>query len=87
MNIFIYKSLIIFLLIFLTFHLTFNYALRSVERKIDNIGSKENIEIFKNEIRKQIKDSIKKDELFDKEDAILLKKFLDKVKNEINKQN
>ena len=87
MKIFIYKILLIFLFIFITFHLTFNYALRSIERKIDTIGSKENIEIFQNEIREQIKESIQKDEILNKEDAILLRKFLEKVRSEIYKQN
>ena len=87
MKIFIYKSLLIFLFIFITFHLTFNYALRSIERKIDTIGSKENIEIFQNEIREQIKESIQKDKILNKEDAILLRKFLEKVRSEIYKQN
>tara|TARA_B100000941_G_scaffold287801_1_gene263594 strand:- start:375 stop:638 length:264 start_codon:yes stop_codon:yes gene_type:complete len=87
MKIFIYKSLLIFLFIFITFHLTFNYALRSIERKIDTIGSKENIEIFQNEIRAQIKESIQKDKILNKEDAILLRKFLEKVRSEIYKQD
>ena len=87
MKIFINKNLLIFLFIFITFHLTFNYALRSIERKIDTIGSKENIEIFQNEIREQIKESIQKDEILNKEDAILLRKFLEKVRSEIYKQN
>ncbi len=83
MRIFIYKTLFIFLLIFITFHLTFNFAIRTVERKIDVIGSKENIEVYKEEIRKQLRDSINKDRLINKEDAILLRKLLDKIKSEI----
>ena len=85
MKIFIYKTLVIFLLIFITFHLTFNFAIRNVERKIENIGSKENIEVYKEEIRKQLLNSINKDDLINKEDAILLRKFLDKIKNKIYK--
>ncbi len=85
MKIFIYKTLFIFLLIFITFHLTFNFAVRTVERKIDVIGSKENIEVYKEEIRKYLRNSIKKDQLINKEDAILLRKFLDKIKSEIYK--
>ena len=83
MRIFIYKTLFIFLLIFITFHLTFNFAIRTVERKIDVIGSKENIEVYKEEIRKHLRNSINKDQLINKEDAILLRKFLDKIKSEI----
>ena len=85
MKIFIYKTLFIFLLIFITFHLTFNFAIRTVERKIDVIGSKENIEVYKEEIRKHLRNSINKDQLINKEDAILLRKFLDKIKSEIYK--
>ena len=85
MRIFIYKTLFIFLLIFITFHLTFNFAIRTVERKIDVIGSKENIEVYKEEIRKHLRNSINKDQLINKEDAILLRKFLDKIKSEIYK--
>ena len=85
MKIFIYKTLFIFLLIFITFHLTFNFAVRTVERKIDVIGSKENIEVYKEEIRKQLRNSINKDQFINEEDAILLKKFLDKIKSEIYK--
>ena len=85
MRIFIYKTLFIFLLIFITFHLTFNFAIRNVERKIENIGSKENIEVYKEEIRKQLLNSINKDDLINEEDAILLRKFLDKIKSEIYK--
>ena len=85
MRIFIYKTLFIFLLIFITFHLTFNFAIRTVERKIDVIGSKENIEVYKEEIRKQLRNSINKDQFINEEDAILLKKFLDKIKSEIYK--
>ena len=85
MKIFIYKTLFIFLLIFITFHLTFNFAVRTVERKIDVIGSKENIEVYKEEIRKHLRNSINKDQLINKEDAILLRKFLDKIRSEIYK--
>ena len=69
MRIFIYKTLFIFLLIFITFHLTFNFAIRTVERKIDVIGSKENIEVYKEEIRKQLRNSINKDQFINEEDV------------------
>ena len=80
MKIFIYKSLIIFLLVFLAFHLTFNYAKRSIEREIYNFSSKENIEIIKDEIREKVKNSIEKEDLINNEDALLLRKFLKKLK-------
>lgn len=83
MKLFIYKSLFVFLLIFLAFHLTFNYALRTVERKIDNFTSKENLDYLKNELRNHIKETISKDDIINEEDSILLKKLLEKIKKEI----
>ena len=83
MRLFVYKSLFIFLLIFLAFHLTFNYAVRTIENKIENFTSKENIDYLKDELREQIREAISKDEYINKEDAILLKKFLEKIKKEI----
>tara|TARA_E500000178_G_scaffold331455_1_gene364373 strand:- start:3166 stop:3459 length:294 start_codon:yes stop_codon:yes gene_type:complete len=83
MKLFIYKSLFIFFLIFLAFHLTFNYAVRTIENKIENFTSKENIDYLKDELREQIKEAISKDDIVNKEDVILLNKFLEKIKKEI----
>ena len=87
MKLFIYKSLVIFLILFLGFHLTFRSAQRSIERKIDNLTSKENIDVFKDNIRKQIKEIIEKDQIINKEDALLIRKLLEKVQKEIYEQN
>ena len=54
------------------------------ESKLDSISSKENIVTIKKKIRDEMSESIKKDQILDKEDAILIKKFLDKIKSEIN---
>ena len=85
MKIFVYKSLIVFFIVFLAFHLTFNYALRSLERKLVNFTSKGNIEFLKEELRNQLEEAVEKEELIKKSDALLLRKFLDKVKKEIYK--
>ena len=55
MRLFVYKSLFIFLLIFLAFHLTFNYAVRTVENKIKNFTSKENIDYLKMSLENKLK--------------------------------
>ena len=54
------------------------------ERKLDNKYSKENILIIQEKIREEISNSIEKDQILNKEDAILIKKFLNKIKDEIN---
>ncbi len=87
MKIFIYKSLIIFFLIIVGFKLTFSYMQKTIERKIENLGSKENIDLIKDKIRLQIKDAIKKEDLIKKEDAVLINKFLEKIKKELEEDN
>ncbi len=83
MKLFIYKSLIVFFLVILGFQLTFNYAKKEVERKIDEISSKENIDEVKDSLRNQIKEAIKKDDLIKKDDVILINSFIEKIKNEL----
>jgi len=83
MKIFIYKSLIVFFLVIVGFKLTFTYAQKSIERKIDNLGSKENIDLIKDKIRSQIKDAIKKEDLIKSEDVVLINQFLEKVQREL----
>ena len=83
MKLFIYKSLIVFFLVILGFQLTFNYAKKEVERKIDEISSKENIDVIKDSLRNQIQEAIEKDDLIKKDDVILINNFIEKIKNEL----
>ena len=87
MKIFIYKSLIIFFLIIVGFKLTFSYIQKTIERKIDNLGSKENIDIIKETLRNQMKDALEKDAFIKKEDADLINKFLEKIQRDLNNKN
>ena len=87
MKIFIYKTLIIFFLVVLGFQLTFNYASKKIKREMDNITSKENIDSFKNVLRLQMKEAVEKEEFIKKEDAELIKAFLDKIKIDLYQNN
>ena len=83
MKIFVYKLLITCLAIFILFHITFGYLLRTYENKILNNFSKDKIHFFKDKIRKEIKDSLKKDKILSDEDAKILRDFFKKIQNEI----
>ena len=72
-----------FFLVILGFQLTFNYAKKEVERKIDEISSKENIDKIKDSLRNQIKEAIEKDDLIKKDDVILINNFIEKIRNEL----
>ena len=87
MKLFVYKCIIVFFLLIVGFQLTFNYVKKEVARKIDEISSKENIDTLKQSLRNQMKDALQKEDLIKKEDAELIKKFLDKINKELKQNN
>ncbi len=87
MRLFVYKSLFIFFCILITFKLTIGSLLKDVETRISQIKSKENIVLIKDKIREEIRGSLNKDQILNTEDAILLKKFLEKINSEIQNAN
>ena len=84
MKIFFYKTAIIFFLILVTFQLTIGSQLRNFERKIENLKSKENIEIVKNKLREELRNASSKERYLSKEDTELIKNFINKLNTEIN---
>ena len=84
MKIFIYKSLFIFFLILILFKLTIGKLISNYEEKFDYILSKENIYQVKSKLRKEIKSGVEKDRILSSEDALLISKFLNKLKTEIS---
>ena len=87
MRLFIYKTLFIFICILIVFKLTIGSLLNNIESKIENISSKENISLIKKKIIIELNDSLKKDKILKDEDAILIKKFLNKISKEISNAN
>ena len=83
MRIFVYKTLFIFLCLIITFKLTFGSLIGSIEDKVDEISSKEKIILLKEKVREEIKSSLLKDNILEKEDAALISRFLRKISNEI----
>jgi|TARA_B110000014_G_C19788623_1_gene409781 hypothetical protein len=53
-----------------------------IAEKIESLKNKENIQKIKNKIRSEIKSSLDKDKILNKEDKELLYKFYLKLKNE-----
>ena len=84
MKVFFYKTAIIFFLILVTFQLTVGSQLRNFERKIENLKSEENIEIIKNKLREELRNALSKERYLSKEDAELIKNFINKLNTEIN---
>ena len=84
MKLFIYKSLTLMFLIFILFHVTIGYVLRDYEAKIYNTFDKEKIVYLRQKIKDEIKDSLDNERILNKEDALLLKNFISKLRSEIN---
>ena len=83
MKIFFYKTILVAIVFFIAFKLTVGSLINQAENKIKNLTSKENVELFKNKIREEMVTAIEKENYIDDEDAILIKKFLKKVKSEL----
>jgi len=66
------------------FKLTIGKLISNYEEKFDYILSKENIYQVKSKLRKEIKSGVEKDRILSSEDALLINKFLNKLKTEIS---
>tara|TARA_B100001175_G_C18911663_1_gene358095 strand:+ start:244 stop:498 length:255 start_codon:yes stop_codon:yes gene_type:complete len=83
MKIFFYKTMLVAFAFFIIFKLTIGSLINQTENKIRNFTSKENVELLKSKIRKEMKTAIKKENYINDEDAILINNFLKKVKSEL----
>ena len=87
MRIFIYKIIISFLAIFFLYHSTIGYTIYKFQNKIYSSLNKKTVEDIKLKIRAEIENSLKKDKILKRDDAILLNKILKKLSSEINNPN
>ncbi len=87
MRIFIYKLIISFLAIFFLYHSTIGYTIYKFQNKIYSSLNKKLVEDIKSKIRVEIENSLKKDKILERDDAILLNKILKKLSSEINNPN
>ena len=83
MKLFVYKTLFACFCVFLLFQFTIGSFKRNLEQKIYNLMTKENTDMIKEKIRDEIRNSLKKDNILNKEDAALINNFLNKINNEL----
>ena len=84
MKIFFYKSLLIFFLFLIGFHFSFNFAVKSVKRELENVVSKEQIEILKSKIKDDMNSALDKNEIIKEDEAKLINKFINKIISDLN---
>ena len=87
MRIFVYKTLFVFLCLFLLFQLTIGATIRQLNYELKKFKSQENIENIKDKIRDELKNAISKENYLTQEDATLINKFINKLKQELSNQN
>ncbi len=83
MKIFFYKTILIAFVFFITFKLTVGSLINQTESKIKDLTSKESVEIIKMKIRKEMQNAIDKDDYLNDDDAVLINKFLRKIRSEL----
>lgn len=86
LNLFIIKLISITISIIIVITFTYNIIFADKVDKIFQlieVSSKENREYLKSKIRNEIKKSLEKETLFYEEDKVLLKKFYNKLINEL----
>ena len=81
---FVYKFLVIIVGIFFLYQFTIGYTINKFEQKFYSINVKEYSNFFKEKVRKEINNALKKDRIFSKDDATIIKNFIDKINKELN---
>ena len=84
MKIFVYKTLFICLVFFLLFQFTIGAQIKKIEYQLNVLKSQENVSSIKDKIREELNNAIAKDQYINKEDAILINKFIKKIREDLN---
>ena len=84
MRMFIYKCIVVFLGIYLTYNFTIGKKIDQYETQLVFLLTDQGREKIRNLIRKEIKNSVDNEFLFKKDDRVLLKEFIDKIKRELD---
>ncbi len=87
MKIFVYKTLVSVTAIFILYHATIGYQIRSIEIKFLNYFDKDKIIFLRQKIKSEILAGIEKDRILSIEDAIIIKKFINKISRELQDTN
>ncbi len=78
---------ITFIVIFILFQLTVGLFIKETKKTVKELSSKESVMLIKEKIRNEIKSGLLKENILNKEDALLLKQFYEKIKKEIESSN
>ena len=83
MRLFIYKSIVIFVGIYLLYNFTIGKTIDQYESKLIYFVTDQGREDVRNLIRKELKNSIDNENVFDPEDRVLVKELIEKIRIEL----
>ena len=83
MKLFVYKTLFVFFLIYVLFKITIGYKIDEYEKKFSNFQSDQGRELIRSKVREELKKSLDRENLFNSEDKILIKRLIEKIKEEL----
>ena len=81
---FLYKTAIVILAIVLIYEFTISKQIKQITSQTETLLSKEGRKEGVEKLRKEIKKAVNKERYLSKEDAELLKQFIDKITKEIS---
>jgi len=85
MKIFIYKTIFVLIGIYILYQFTIGIKINAYEHNFKNLTNDQGREMIRNKIRNELKKATEKDQILKPEDREILKKFITKIKNELNK--
>ena len=83
MRLFIYKSIVIFVGIYLLYNFTIGKTIDLYESKLIYFVTDQGREDVRNLIRKELKNTIDNENVFDPEDRVLVKELIEKIRIEL----
>ena len=84
---YIYKVIITLIAVVLIYELTIGKIIKKYTDKLNYISTKEGRKELVITLREEIKRGVKKERYLSKEDAILLNKFIEKIRSELKENN
>tara|TARA_B100000959_G_C14688923_1_gene503847 strand:+ start:354 stop:623 length:270 start_codon:yes stop_codon:yes gene_type:complete len=84
MKSFIYKAVIIIIIIVIGFELTIGKRIDPLVENFDKFSDSQGRKELKNKIREEIQKGLDKEYILKEEDRVLIYKFFNKLKSEIN---
>jgi len=86
MKIFLFKTLIVFILTYSLFQITFFSQIDKIKQNIEYLSEKETRENFKNKLLSEINEANNKEFYFSTEEKVILSKFIKKILKELDLQ-